>query len=107
VVLEASLLTYLPEYSTKEANWQVPIPLERISTGKTPCKVAKTQLQLLAEFTPTNCPLTVFVVDSAYRSLETYSEDQIVIARGRTDRQGRRLTTNNQITHKRGGRPRK
>jgi hypothetical protein len=90
VGLEASVLTYLPEQSKDEANWQLPVSLERISTDTTACKVAKTQLQLLAKFASANWPFTVVVADSAYGSLEPYSEDQVVIARGRTDRQGRR-----------------
>jgi hypothetical protein len=106
VGLEASVLTYLPEYSTEEANWQLPVSLERISTDTTACKVAKTQLQLLAESTPAHSLLTVIVVDCAYGNLEPYSEDQVVIARGRTDRQGRRPAKNDHTTvHKRRGRP--
>jgi len=107
VGLEASVLTYLPEHSTEEANWQLPVSLERISTDTTACKVAKTQLKLLAESTPANSLLTVIVADSAYGSLEPYSEDQVVIARGRTNRQGRRPIKNDQIVHKKRGRPRK
>ena len=82
VGLEASVLTYLPEHSTEEANWQLPVSVERISTDTTACEVAKTQLQLLAESTPAHSPLTVIVADSAYGGLEPYSEDQVVIARG-------------------------
>jgi DDE superfamily endonuclease len=107
VGLEASLLTYLPEYNVQEANWQLPVSLERIFTDTTACEVAKTQLQLLAESTIIDSPLTVIVVDSAYGSLKPYSEDQVVIARGRADRQGRRPAKNEQIVHKRKGRPRK
>ena len=100
VGLEASVLTYLPEYSAEEANWQLPVSLERISTDTTACKVAKTQLKLLAELTPAHAPLTVIVTDCAYGNLEPYSEDQVVVARGRTDRQGRRPANNGQIIHK-------
>ena len=107
VGLEASVLTYLPEYSIQEANWQLPVSLERISSDTTACKVAKTQLQLLAESTPAHSPLTVIVADCAYGNLEPYSEDQVVIARGRTDRQGRRPVKSDQIAHKKRGRPRK
>jgi hypothetical protein len=107
VGLETSVLTYLPEHSTEEANWQLPVSLERIPTDTTPCKVAKTQLQFLAELTPVHSPLSVIVADCAYGSLEPYSEDQVVIARSRTDRQGRRPAKNDQIVHKRRGRPRK
>lgn len=107
VGLEASVLTYLPEYSIEEANWQLPISLERIATDTTACKVAKTQLQLLAESTLTHSQLTVIVADCAYGHLEPYSEDQIVIARARTDRKGRRPAKNDQIEHKGRGRPRK
>ncbi|HSN65185.1 MAG TPA: transposase [Fusibacter sp.] len=107
VGLEASVLIYLPEHSAEEANWQLPISLERIPTDTTACEVAKTQLQLLAESLPTNSLLTVIVADCAYGSLEPYSEDQVVVARGRADRQGRRPTKNDQTIHKRRGRPRK
>lgn len=106
VGLEASVLTYLPEHITGEANWQLPVSLERISTNTTACDVAETQLQLLAEWTPANL-LTVIVADCAYGSLKPYSEDQVVVARGRTDRKGRRPISNNQIVHKKRGRPRK
>ena len=107
VGLEASILTYLPEHSAEEANWQLPVSLERISTDTTACKVAKTQLQLLAESTPAHSQLTVIVADCAYGNLEPYSEDQVVIARGRIDRQGRRPSKSDQTVHKGRGRPRK
>jgi DDE family transposase len=106
VGLEASVLTYLPEHSAGEANWQLPVSLERISTETTACEVAKTQLQLLAERTFAHL-LTVIVADCAYGSLAPYSEDQVVIARGRTDRKGRRPIRNNRSVHKKRGRPRK
>jgi hypothetical protein len=107
VGLEASVLTYLPEHSADEANWQLPVSLERISTDTTACKVAKAQLQLLADSTTANSPLTVIVADCAYGSLEPYSKDQVVIARGRTNRQGRRPVKDDQNVHKKRGRPRK
>ena len=107
VGLESSILTYLPEYSTEEANWQLPVSLERISTETTAYEVAKTQLQLLAESTPAHSPLTVIVADCAYGNLEPCSEDQVVIARGRADRQGRRPIKNDQTLRKGRGRPRK
>lgn len=107
VGLEASVLTYLPEQSANEANWQLPVSLERISTDTTACKVAKTQLKLLAESTPAHSPLTVIVTDSAYGSLEPYSKEQVVIARGRIDRKGRRPVKDEQSVPKGRGRPRK
>ena len=88
VGLEASILTYLPEYSVGEANWQLPVSLERISTETTACEVAETQLRLLAERSSADL-LTIIVADCAYGSLKPYSKDQVVIARGRTDRTGR------------------
>jgi DDE superfamily endonuclease len=105
VGLEASTLTYLPEHSTGEANWQLPVCLDRISTDTTACEVAEAQLKLLAEWTPANV-LTVIVADCAYGSLKPYSEDQVVVARGRTNRKGRR-PSNNPIVRKKRGRPRK
>jgi hypothetical protein len=107
VGLEVSVLTYLPERSTEEANWQLPASLERIPTDTTACEVAKTQLQLLAESTPAGSPLALIVADCAYGSLEPRSEGQVVIARGRTDRQGKRPIKTEQIVRKGRGRPRK
>ena len=49
----------------------------------------------------------MIVADTAYGSLEPCSESQVVIARGRVDRQGRRPAKNDQIVHKERGRPRK
>jgi hypothetical protein len=46
VGLETSILTYLPGQSKEEANWQLPVSLERISTDTTPCKVAKKPAQI-------------------------------------------------------------
>ena len=105
--VQTSVLTYLPERTAEEANWQLPISLERVSTDTTACKVASAQLQLLAELNSTDSLLTVIVADTAYGSLEPYSKDQVMIARSRTGRQGRRLVKNDQIAHRRKGRPRK
>lgn len=105
--VEASVLTYIPEHSAEEANWVLPVSLERISTSTTACEVAKTQLQLLAEFTPACSLLNVIVVDCAYGGLTPYSKDQVVIARGRTNRQGKRPVKHDHIESKRRGRPRK
>jgi len=104
--VQASVLTYLPERSAEEANWQLPLSLERVPTDKTACEVASVQLQLLTGFSISSL-LTVIVADTAYGSLEPYSEDQVVIARGRTDRQGRRPAKEDQIAHRGRGRPRK
>jgi hypothetical protein len=106
VGLQASILTYLPERNAEEANWQLPVSLERISTDTNACEIASTQLKLLAESMRTNGLLTVIVADCAYGNLKPYSEDQIVIARGRADRRGRRPVKDDQIVRKR-GRPRK
>lgn len=94
VGVETSVLTYLPERSTEEANWQLPISLERIPTNTSACEVAKAQLQLLAEMSSADLQLTVIVADTAYGSLAPCSEKQVIIARGRTDRQGRRPVKN-------------
>jgi hypothetical protein len=107
VGVEASVLTYLPEYSTKEANWQLPVSLERIATDTTACEVAAAQLQLLDELTSADSQLIVIVTDTAYGRLKPHSEKQVVIARGRIDRQGRRPAKNDQIAHRGKGRPRK
>jgi len=105
--VQASVLTYLPEYSAEEANWQLPVSLERVSTDTTACEVARTQLKLLDELKTTNAHLTVIVADTAYGSLQPYSKGQVVIARGRIDRIGRRPAKDDQTARKRKGRPRK
>ena len=105
--VQTSVLTYLPERSAEEANWQLPVSLERVSTDTTACKVAHTQLQLLAECNSSDSPLTVIVADTAYGGLKPYSEEQVVIARGRIDRVGRRPAKHDKIAHKGKGRPRK
>jgi len=107
VGVEASVLTYLPEYSIEEANWQLPVSLERISTETTACQVAGAQLQLLDQLTSADSQLTVIVADTAYGSLVPYSKEQVVIARGRIDRQGRRPAKNDKTAPKGKGRPRK
>jgi len=84
----------------------LPVSVERIPTNTTACEVAKTQLQLLAESSPADSVLTVIVADCAYGGLVPQSEDQVVIARGRNDRQGRRPIKHSPTTLKR-GRPRK
>jgi len=105
--VQTSVLTYLPERNVAEANWQLPLSLERVSTDSTACEVARAQLQLLAELNPTDSLLTVIVADTAYTSLNPYSEDQVMIARGRMDRQGRRPAKDDQVAHRGKGRPRK
>ena len=105
--VQASVLTYLPERSAGEASWQLPISLERVSTNTTACEVANAQLQLLDELNSADSLLSVIVADTAYGSLKPYSEDQVVIARGRTDRLGRRPVKDDQILHRGKGRPRK
>ena len=105
--VQTSVLTYLPERSEEEANWQLPLSVERVSTESTACEVASVQLQLLAELNLTDSLLTVIVTDTAYTSLKPYSENQVVIARGRMDRQGRRPAKDDQVAHRGKGRPRK
>ncbi len=102
VGVEASVLTYL---RIGEANWQLPVSLERIPTDTTACEIARAQLQLLDELTSADSQLNVIVADTAYGRLKSYSEKQVVIARGRVDRQGRRPAKNDQIAHRGKGRP--
>jgi len=107
VGLESSVLTYLPEKNKDEAHWQLPVSVERISTDTTACMVAHTQLELLAGLTRDDSVLTVIVADTAYGNLKPGSEDQVVVARGRIDRKGRRPTKNKENSPKGRGRPRK
>jgi hypothetical protein len=103
--VQASVLVYLPERSAEEANWQLPLSLERVPTETTACEVAITQLELLAELGPTDSRLTVVVADTAYGSLAPHSDGQVVIARGRIDRQGRKPARDGQIAQRGRGRP--
>jgi hypothetical protein len=64
VGLQVSVLAYLPERSSDEANWQLPISLERIPTSATPCEIAQHQLKLLAESIH-GTVFSVIVADSA------------------------------------------
>ena len=105
--VQASVLTYLPERKEEEGSWQLPLSLERIPTNTTACAVASSQLQCLGELTPKDSMLTVIVADTAYGSLAPYTEDQLVIARGRIDRQGRRPVKDDPAPQKKKGRPRK
>lgn len=108
VGVEVSVLTYLPECNEEEANWLCPLSAERVPTDRTACSIAKTQLQLLAdESTSDNSTVDVIVADAAYASLEPVSENQVLVARGRADRTGRRPAKNEHLPHKGKGRPRK
>ncbi len=71
----------------------------------TPCEIAQHQLKLLAESIH-GTVFSVIVADSAWGSLKPGSTNQVVIAQGRTDRQGKRLTKNDNDDKPKGrGRP--
>ena len=67
--VEASVLTALSEDSAEEANWQLPVSVERVPTDTTGCKVGKNQLKLLADLTPPEEQMTVIIADTAYGGL--------------------------------------
>lgn len=104
--LEASVLVTIPEQEESEAKWTLPLSVERVSSKETACEVAKKQLRLLAKLKNSDGKLSVIVTDSGYTRLEPEEKDQVIIARGRSDRVGRRLN-NHQNEEKRRGRPRK
>lgn len=87
--LQASVLVAIPEKLDNEATWTLPLSIERISSTETPCETAEKQLKELANLSPKGT-LSVIGVDSGYTSLEPQSSDQVVIARSRIDRTGRR-----------------
>lgn len=104
--LEASVLVAIPEQDDCEAKWTLPLSVERVSSKETACEVAKKQLRLLAKLETSDKKLSVIVTDSGYTRLEPGEENQVIIARGRSDRVGRRLN-NHQDKEKHRGRPRK
>lgn len=104
--LEASVLVAIPEQEDGEAKWTLPLSVERVSSKETACQVARKQLQLLAKKEVHSGKLSVITVDSAYTSLEPITKNQVIIARGRADRVGRRLY-DHQDEEIRRGRPRK
>jgi len=104
--LEASVLVAIPEQEDGEAKWTLPLSVERVSSKETACEAVKKQLQLLAQLEVHDEKLSVIAVDSGYTRLEPTEKNQVIIARGRSDRVGRRLN-NHQNEKKQRGRPRK
>lgn len=86
--LQASMLVSIPEKVAGEAKWTLPLSVERIPSDKTPCEIATKQLEEIARLWPDS--LSVIAVDSGYTSLKPYSPNQVLIARSRIDRTGRR-----------------
>jgi len=87
--LQASVLVAIPEKLDNEATWTLPLSIERIPSTETPCKTAEKQLKELANLSSKGT-LSVITVDSGYTSLKPQSSDQVIIARSRIDRTGRR-----------------
>jgi len=104
--LEASVLVAIPEKEDGEAKWTLPLSVERVSSKETACEIAKKQLLLLAQMEVHDKKMSVITVDSGYTRLEPAEKNQVIIARGRSDRVGRRLN-NHQDEKKYRGRPRK
>jgi hypothetical protein len=103
--LQASMLVAIPEEVEGEAKWTLPLSVERIPSKKTPCEVAKQQLEEIARLWRNS--LSVIVADSGYTALKPCGQNQIIIARGRIDRTGRRPYREDKNKPGQRGRPRK
>ena len=103
--LQASVLVAIPEKMENEASWTLPLSVERISSIETPCEVAERQLKELTRVSQTGS-LCVITADSGYTSLKPQTSDQVIIARSRIDRTGRRLYVNKDEGQSKKGRPR-
>lgn len=103
--LQASVLVALPELVVNEAKWTLPLSIRRISSRETPSQVAADQLRELSSLfcTQETC---VIVADCGYTALTPQAPNQIMIARSRTDRTGRRPCSHKKL-HPGRGRPRK
>lgn len=103
--LQASMLVAIPEKVKGEAKWTLPLSVERIPSAETPSETAERQLNELARLWPNE--LCVITADSGYTSLRPCSPNQVVIARGRIDRTGRRPHDSKVNVPVKRGRPRK
>ena len=103
--LQASMLVAIPEKVEGEAKWTLPLSVERIPSIETPSETAAKQLAELVRLWPNS--LCVITADSGYTSLKPSALNQVVIARGRIDRTGRRPHRSPESEPVRRGRPRK
>jgi hypothetical protein len=104
--LQASVLVAIPEAVNDEPKWTLPISVARISSQETPCEVAYKQLKELGCVARFREYLCVIVTDCGYSNLTAATEQQVVIARSRSDRVGHR-PFNGQGQNAGRGRPRK
>jgi hypothetical protein len=105
--LQASVLIAMPKKKETEARWALPLMVERIPSSETPCQLAERQLQELARLPDMTACLCVITADSGYTRLQPQAANQIVIARSRIDRTGRRMHTESEAPCSRRGRPQK
>ena len=107
VGLQASLLIGIPERKHDEPKWPLPLSIERICSSETPCQVAENQLKMLSQLDSSQT-LHVIAADSGYTSLKPQSPNQVVVARARMDRTGRRpFIDNSEGSKSIRGRPKK
>jgi hypothetical protein len=106
--LQASVLVAIPEKEEGEAKWTLPLSIERIPSNETPCQIAKKQLLDLANLAYAKIFFSVIVLDSGYSCLEPQSANQVIIARSRINRIGRRpVKCLDKDSPKKKGRPKK
>ena len=108
VGVQASVLVAIPEKQGHEAKWTLPLSVERIPSNETPCQTAEKQLKELQSLASVSNSLCVIAADSGYTHLKPQGPNQVIVARSRTDRTGRRpYGPASQDVFSRRGRPRK
>ena len=108
--IQASVLIAVPERKANEAKWPLPLMVDRISSAATPCKIAEQQLKELNRLPGMANAFCVIAVDAGYSLLQPQSDNQVVIARSRINRIGKRSYTpsvSELPAHRGRGRPRK
>ena len=88
--LQASVLIAIPEKKETESKWSLPLMVDRIPSTQTPCEIAEKQLKELARLSELADELCVIGADCGYTQLKPQAKNQVVIARSRIDRTGRR-----------------
>lgn len=107
VGLQASIVVDVPEKSTHEASWVLPLSVERIPSNETPCAVASRQLKQITSLPRYQNILTLILADSGYSLLAAPNENSVVITRARKDRTGKRLDRSKSMPqNQKRGRPR-
>ena len=88
--IQASVLIAIPEKKETESKWSLPLMVDRIPSTQTPCEIAEKQLKDLARLSELADELCIIGADCGYTQIKPQAKNQVVIARSRIDRTGRR-----------------